>query len=271
MTKLKKVLIVFGLIVSISSAMGCSEVEKDVIKEVEAKTVILTISAASSLRDSFEELKNLYVNDNKNVTIIYNFGSSGTLQKQIEQGAEVDIFISAATKQMNVLKSENLILNDTLVTLLENNVVLIVPSDSELNISDFKDLTGEKVEKIAFGEPISVPAGQYAEEVLNNEEVLDSINKDNKPVYAKDVKEVLTWVESGNVDAGLVYGSDARMSDKVKEIVTAEEGSHSPVEYPAAVIAESKNQEEANKFLDFLCSDKAKEVFEKYGFTFKGK
>lgn len=271
MIRIKKTVIILGLIAAMVFTAGCSKTEKDIDKEIEDEPVTLTISAASSLKDAFEEMKELYVSENKNVNITYNFASSGTLQKQIEQGAEADIFVSAANKQMDAIKSENLIVNDSLFTLLENSVVLVVPNDSDLTISDFKDLTDEKIEKIALGEPSSVPAGKYAEEVLANFGVLDQINDMNKPVYAKDVKEVLTWVESGNIDAGIVYGSDAVASDKVKVVATAEEGTHSPVEYPAAVIAESKNQEEANKFLDFLCSNKAKEVFEKYGFTFKGK
>lgn len=269
MIKLKKTLMLLGIVATLVFIAGCSKTEKDVTKEAEVETVNLTISAAASLKDSFEELKNIYVSENENISITYNFGSSGTLQKQIEQGAEADIFVSAANKQMDILKNENLIVNDSLFTLLENTVVLVVPNDSDLTISDFKDLTNDSIKKIALGEPSSVPAGQYAEEVLTNVGVLDQVK--GKGVYAKDVKEVLTWVESGNVDAGIVYGSDSKASDKVKVIVTASEESHSPVSYPAAVISESKNQDEANKFLDFLCSDKSKEVFEKYGFNFVGK
>jgi len=270
MIKIKKALITFGLISTIGVTAGCSKIEKEFITDVEAEPVTLTISAAASLKDSFEELKEIYVGENKNITITYNFGSSGALQKQIEQGAEADIFVSAANKQMDTLKSADLIVNDSLFTLLESSVVLVVPNDSDLTtISDFKDLTDDSVKRIALGEPSSVPAGQYAEEVLANFGVLDQVK--DKAVYAKDVKEVLTWVESGNVEAGIVYRSDAKTSDKVKVIAKATEDSHSPVEYPAAIIAESKNQEEAKKFLEFLCSDKAKEVFEKYGFKFIGK
>lgn len=267
MNKLKKTLMLLGLVATMVVTAGCSKTEKEVKEEVKAEPVSLTISAAASLRDSFEELKELYVSNNKNVEITYNFGSSGTLQKQIQEGAEVDLFVSAASKQMDILKSENFIENESLLTLLGNSVVLVVPKDSELEISDFKDLTDASVEKIALGEPSSVPAGLYAEEVFTNIGILDEVKA--KTVYAKDVKVVLTWVESGNVDAGVVYGSDAKTSDKVKVIATAPEESHSPVEYPAAVMATSKNKDEANKFLDFLCSDKAKEVFEKDGFTFK--
>lgn len=269
MIKIKKTLMLLGVVATLVFTAGCSKTEKNVAKEAEVKPVTLTISAAASLKDSFEELKEVYVRENQNVNITYNFGSSGTLQKQIDQGAEADIFISAANKQMDALKGENLIVNDSLFTLLENSVVLVVPNDSDLTISDFKDLTDENIKKIALGEPSTVPAGQYAEEVLTNVGVLDQVK--SKAVYAKDVKEVLTWVESGNVDAGIVYGSDAKTSDKVKVIATAAEESHSPVQYPAAVISTSKNQEEANKFLDFLCSDKAKEVLEKDGFAFIGK
>lgn len=271
MIKIKKNLITLGLIATMGFTAGCSKTEKEVITEVEAEPVTLTISAAASLKDSFEELKEIYVGENKNVTITYNFGSSGALQKQIEQGAETDIFVSAANKQMDALRSADLIVGDSLFTVLENSVVLVVPTDSDLSITDFKDLTDDSIKRIALGEPSSVPAGQYAEEVLANVGVVDEINEKKKTVYAKDVKEVLTWVESGNVEAGIVYGSDAKTSDKVKVIATATEDSHSPVEYPAAIIAESKNKEEAKKFLEFLCSDKPKDILEKYGFKFIGK
>lgn len=263
MIKLKKTLMSLGLVATMFITAGCSKTER----QIKAKTISLTISAAASLKDSLEELRELYVSHNENITITYNFGSSGTLQKQIQEGAEADIFISAAFKQMDTLKRENLIEDENLLTLLSNSVVLVVPNDSKILMSDFKDLMNESVEKIALGEPSSVPAGQYAEEVFSNIGILDGVKA--KAVYAKDVKEVLTWVESGNVDAGIVYGSDAKASDKVKVIATATEESHSPVEYLAAVIATSKNKEEANKFLEFLCSDKAKEFFEKDGFIFK--
>jgi len=230
-------------------------------------SVELTISAAASLKDVMEEIKEVYEKENSNITLTFNFGSSGSLQKQIEQGAEVDVFISAATKQMDELEDKGLIIEDTRRNFLENKTVLIVPLDSS-GINDFNDLLQDKVKKIGIGEPKSVPAGQYSEQVLTNLDIIDSLK--SKFVYAKDVKEVLLWVETGNVDAGMVYETDAKVSDKVKVVARAPEGSHKPVYYPAAVIMESKNQRAAKDFVNFLYSSKAKPIFEKYGFIFIG-
>ncbi len=231
----------------------------------EVKPVALTVAAAASLKDAMEEIKIAYAKEKSNVTLTYTFGSSGSLQQQIEQGAEVDVFLSAATKQMDALKDKDLIMEDTRKNFLENKIVLVVPKDSS-SVADFNDLATDKVKQIGLGEPKSVPVGQYAEQVLTKLNILDSIKK--KVVYGKDVKEVLTWVETGNADAGIVYETDAKVSDKVKIVAKAPEGSTSPVYYPAAVIKASKNPEEAKAFVNYLYSSEAKPVFEKYGFVF---
>lgn len=229
------------------------------------KPVALTVSAASSLKDAMEEVKTAYESKRDNVTITYNFGSSGSLQQQIEQGAEVDVFVSAAEKQMDALNEKGLILEDTRKDFLENNIVLVVPAASSA-VADFKDLSGEGVRQVALGDLKSVPAGQYAEEVLTSLGLLDSVRP--KAVYGKDVKEVLTWVETGNADAGIVYETDALVSDKVKVAAKAPEGSHKPVYYPAAVIKAGKNTDAAREYINFLYGSEAKPIFEKYGFVF---
>jgi len=229
------------------------------------KLITLTISAAASLTEVMGEIKTLYKVENPNVTLNYNFASSGILQKQIEQGADVDLFFSAGTKQMVALQEKDLLINDSYINLVENSVVLIVKDDSTLDISDFKDAVDDKIKKIALGEPKTVPVGQYSEEVFISLNILEKVKP--KAVYAKDVKEVLTWVETGNVDVGVVYGTDAKASEKVKVVATAGNDLYkTPVVYPASVIKASKNVEDAMTFLNFLSSDKAKEVFIKYGF-----
>jgi molybdate transport system substrate-binding protein len=225
----------------------------------------LTISAAASLTDAMEEIKTAYTQDRANVSITYNFDSSGSLQQQIEQGADVDVFVSAAVKQMNALKDKGLIVEDTRKDFLENKIVLIVPGDSTA-VTGFEDLSTDKVKQVGLGELKSVPAGQYAEEVLTSLGLIDSVKP--KAIYGKNVKEVLTWVETGNADAGIVYETDAKISDKVKVAARAPEGSHSPVYYPAAVIKATKNEEAARDFINFLYSGEAKPIFEKYGFVF---
>lgn len=227
------------------------------------KPVTLTISAAASLKDAMGEIKQLYNKEKPNVTITYNFGASGTLQQQIEQGAPADIFMSAATKQMDALKSKNLLADDTIKNLLENEVVLIAPKDSS-TVKDFNDLASDKVKKVALGEPKSVPVGQYSQDVLTSLKIMDKVQP--KAVFGKDVKEVLTWVETGNVDAGIVYETDAKISSKVKIVAAAPKDSHKPVVYPVALIKASKNADAAKDFLKFMSEDKAKAVFEKYGF-----
>lgn len=231
----------------------------------DTKKSSLTISAAASLKDAMEEIKAEFIREKPNLTITYNLGSSGSLQQQIEKGADVDVFISAGTKQMNALKDKSLIVENTQKNFLENELVLVVPKDSS-SVADFKDLSTDKVKKVGLGEPKSVPAGQYADEVLTKLDILNSIK--SKIVYGKDVKEVLTWVETGNADAGMVYETDAIVSDKIKVVAKAPEGSHKPIYYPAAVIKTSKKLEEAKAFINFLYSSKAKPVFQKYGFKF---
>jgi molybdate transport system substrate-binding protein len=230
----------------------------------QAATVDLTVSAAISLKDALDEAKQLYATDNPNVSIAINYGASGTLQLQIEQGAPVDIFLSAATKQMDALDTKGLLLEGTRKNLLLNEVVLIVPKDSSLNISSFQDLTRADVKQIALGEPTTVPAGQYAKDVLTSLGIYDAVNA--KAILGKDVRQVLTYVETGNVDAGIVYSTDAQSSSKVKVVATAPAKSHAPVVYPVAVIKDSKNAAAARQFLDFLSGQRGRAVFQKYGF-----
>lgn len=236
---------------------------------VSAKTTTkysLTISAAASTADAMADISKLYHKKYPNVTLTFNYGSSGSLQKQIEQGSPVDVFISAATKQMNALKDEELLYNNTIKTIAYNKVVLIVPKDSKLDLEKFSDLSSSSVDIVALGEPSSVPAGQYGQEVLTHYGVLDTVKK--KAVYAKDVTEVLTWVERENADAGIVYRTDAINSNKVKILATAPSYSHSTVEYPAAVIKGSKHPKVANTFVKFLSTAEAHEILDQYGFTF---
>lgn len=269
MKKIARLITVMLLIALTVVVGGCGKDSSTAtpVPTATAAPVTLTISAAASLKDAMGEIKTLYAKEKANVTINYNFGSSGALQQQIEQGANADLFISAAEKQMDALKQKSLILDDTRVDLLGNTVVLVVKSDSTAGISDFKDAATDKVKKIALGEPKTVPCGQYAEEIFTTLNILDKVK--TKAVYGKDVKEVLNWVETGNADAGVVYGTDAKASTKVKVAATAGKDLYkTPVVYPASVVKASKNTEDAKAFLKFLSGSKAKAVFVKYGFDF---
>jgi len=231
---------------------------------VAAQSGNITISAAISLKDALTEIKTLYQKTQPQVQVVYNFGASGSLQQQIEQGAPVDIFISAANKQMDALQAKNLLLPGSRRTLVTNRLVLITPS-SEKKINNFQDLTKPEISKIAIGEPKSVPAGQYSEEVLRFYKILDQVRP--KIIYAKDVRQVLTYVETGNVNAGLVYQTDAKTSNQVRIVATAPPESHAPIVYPMAILKNSKNPNVAKTFDQFLLSNQSKNVFKKYGFA----
>lgn len=228
--------------------------------EAQSNTKLL-VSAAASLQNSLEEIKPLY-QKRHNISLNYNFGASGALQQQIENGAPVDVFISAAQKQMDALDSKGLIITDTRRNLLKNRLVLIVPNSS--GITDFKQLTEPQVKKIAIGEPKSVPVGQYAEEVLKKLGILEQIR--SKFVLGNNVRQVLAAVESGNADAGIVYTTDAKTSKQVKAVATAAENLHSPIVYPIAVLKSSKNISAAKEYVQFLSGSQVRKVFEKYGF-----
>lgn len=255
----------------VACGSGKASLNEETIKAETSKNiekVTLTVSAAASLKDVMGEIKAQFIAENKNVDVVFNFGSSGALQQQIEQGDGIDIFISAASKQMDALETKQLLQENTRKNIIQNELVLVQPKDVH-TISNFKDLTSEKVKKIALGEVKSVPAGQYALEVLDKLKITDAVKK--KAIYGNDVKQVLTWVETGDADAGIVYKTDALVSDKVKIVAEATADSHKPIVYPAAAIKSGKNIKQSETFLQFLCSDKAKALFEKYGFTFIGK
>ncbi|HKD64621.1 MAG TPA: molybdate ABC transporter substrate-binding protein [Candidatus Acidoferrales bacterium] len=223
----------------------------------------ITVSAAISLKDALDEILHLYSSEHPSAEIHFNLGGSGTLQRQIEQGAPVDIFISASPKEMDSLQSQGLLVPDTRKDLVKNSVVLIVPVGSA-GVSNFQDLTKPAIKTIAVGEPQTVPAGKYAQEVLMHLGIYDQLKP--KLVFAKDVRQVLTYVETGNADAGIVYATETMVSKKVTVAATASEDSHSPVVYPAAIVRSSKNLAGAKMFIEFLGGGEARAVFQKYGF-----
>jgi molybdate transport system substrate-binding protein len=255
-----------GLLALGLAVTGCGGAQPAAPKAAEApQPVELTISAAVSLKDALAEIQANYAKTKPNVKLVFNLGASGSLQKQIEQGAPADIFISAAPKQMDELEAKNLINKATRKNLVENKLVLIVPLDSKLGLSKYEDLQKPEVKQISVGEPSVVPAGQYAQEVLQKLNIWDKVK--DKAVLAKDVRTVLTYVETGNVDAGIVYKTDAASSKKIKIAATAPEGSHKPIIYPAAVLSGAKQTKAAEEFLAYLSGPEGKPVLEKYGFV----
>lgn len=245
-----------SLIIFLSLLFGCNSDNK--VQSTASPRVKLTISSAISLKDVMEEIKPVYQKKYPQVEIIYNFASSGSLQRQIEQGAPVDVFISAAMDKMDALQKQDLLLPKTRRDLFKNQMVLIVPQDSS-KINNFTDLTNNNLNAIALGEPNSVPAGKYAQEILTSFNIAQQVN--SKAVYAKDVRQVLNYVATGNADAGIVYLTDAQTSDRVKIVATAPATSHSPIVYPVAVIKDSSNPEAAKNLVEFLTTAQVQTLF----------
>jgi molybdate transport system substrate-binding protein len=249
-------------------SLGCGNEQAEKAERTsDGKTIELHVAAAASLTDAMKELAEAYKAEHPEITLTFNFGSSGALQQAIENGGETDLFFSAAQKQMDALEKSGNLAVGTRRDLLENSVVLVVPADSSLNLKSFADLSKAELKHIALGEPKGVPVGQYAEEILTQLNILEQVKE--RAVYGSDVRQVLSWVAAGEADCGVVYATDAAIDPNVRVAAKAPEGSHKPVIYPAAVIKGTKHPDEAKTFLDFISSDKAKAIFEKYGFVCK--
>lgn len=231
----------------------------------QSQGVTLTVSAAISLSDAFNEAGQKFTAQNPKVQVRFNYGASGTLQQQIEQGSPVDVFVSAGEKQIQALDSKGLMLEDTVRPLLQNTLVLVVPANRPDSLTSFAQLTDTKVQKIAIGNPKTVPAGQYAKEVLESLKLYTPVQR--KLVLAEDVRAALTLVATGNADAGLVYRTDALSNAGVKVVAEAPAGSSAPVIYPIGVVRTSTHQEAARQWEDFLLSPDGKGILAKYGFT----
>lgn len=264
---MKKKLLLFVSIIFLLMMVGCGNSNaKSNSNANSAKTkepIELTISAAASLQDVLEDLTNKFNEEYPQIKIKYNFGASGSLAKQITQGAPVDMFLSASVENYKELEDKNLISKGA--NLVSNKLVLITSSNSDLPIKNFSDLKKQEIEKISIGTPTVVPAGTYAKQALEYDQVWDDVEK--KIVYAKDVRQVLTYVESGNVQAGIVYKTDALISDKVKIVATADTQSHDKIIYPVGIIENTNYPAETALFFNYLQSDAAKKLWIKYGFA----
>ena len=226
----------------------------------------ILVAAAASLKNAYEDkLIPMFEEQYPGVTVEGTYDSSGKLQTQIEEGLEADVFMSAATKQMKALDEEGMIASDTIVNLLENKIVLIVPTGSDSKIDSFEKI-GDAA-SIALGDPESVPAGQYAKEALTNLNVWDSIQ--DKVSFGTNVTEVLNQVAAASADAGIVYATDAASkADQVTVVAEAPEGSlEKKVIYPVAVVKATAHEDAAKAFVDFLQTPEAIQVFKSYGFV----
>lgn len=251
----------FGVAVAIfllALLIGCRPANP--ASETTSKEIL--VSAAVSLKDAFTEIAT--INEQRtNVKVRFNFGASGALQKQIESGAPSDVFVSAGTKQMDELSAKGLIDDQSRNNFARNVLVLIVPGKS--TISSFQDLTKPEVTRIAIGNPKTVPAGQYTEQTFLHLKLLPQIQP--RLIHAEDVRQVLNYVVRGEVDAGVVYQSDANSAgDQIKVVARAPDDSHDPILYPIAIVKDSRQRELAQKFIELVLSPEGQNILVKRGF-----
>ena len=248
------------LAMSVLVLAGCGSEETAEKPEV-------TILAAASLTDSLDEIITEYEKD-ADCTITPSYAGSGDLVQQIEGGAPCDIFISASKANMDQLEEGGYIDTKTRQDMLTNTLTLIATAEKKDAVS-MDSLTSDEVGTIAVGEPETVPAGKYASQVFDNMKIADQLT--DKIVYAKDVRAVLNYVETGDADCGFVYKTDALLLDEENGVIVEDVDSslHDPIVYPAAIMKEAPQAESAADFYEFLQTDFAKEVFEKYGFNVK--
>ena len=274
--KLRKVFACVTMCSMVLPLAGCGTSQATETKEnAEAAEVTLNVFAAASMTETLTEIQEMYKEVAPNVTLVFNFDSSGTLKTQIQEGADCDVFISAAQKQMNLLDKDadpevnteglDYVLEGTRINLLENKVVLAVPDGNPKGIESFADLGTDKLSLLALGNE-DVPVGQYSEEILTNLGILDQLEQENKITYGSNVKEVTTQVSEAAADAGIIYATDA-YSAGLPVVAQADDTMRKQVIYPAAVLNISENQDAAEAFLDYLKTDDCMKVFEEVGFT----
>ena len=228
----------------------------------------LTVSAAVSMKDALEEVALAY-GKRSGAEVKLNFGSSGQIMTQIARGAPVDVFVSAADEQMDQLEREKLIDPRSRVAVAGNRLVLVVPRDLPGGFAgaptSFEALAEKRIKRISIGHPDTVPAGKYAMQVLEKLGLSDIVRP--RLVYGANVRQALSYVERGEVEAGIVYRTDTRAAKDVHVIATADASWHEPIRYPAAVVSASKHREAAERFVVFLCGDEAQQILTRHGFT----
>lgn len=259
-----KIGVVLFLIVCMLSILAACAVQDNAAKNL-GETIELTVSAAASLTEALNELKGIYETEHPDVKLSFNYGASGALQQQIEQGAPTDLLLSASGKNMKALMDKGLVNEKEWINLLSNELVVVTPKNGAAELADMEGLMDAGIHKIAIGIPESVPAGAYAKEALERAGLWEKLQA--KTVQAKDVKQVLQYVESGNVEAGFVYKTDAIASDKAAIAYAASPEGYSPILYPVGIVKETSHPDAARALYQFLQTDEAMDVFVKYGFS----
>lgn len=266
--KAKKIALLLVLTLAFTCMLaGCGGSDPEESSAEESKGVEITVLAAASLTDALDEIIAEYGKENSD-KITTSYAGSGDLAQQIKGGAPCDLFISASKANMDELETEDLIDKESRKDLLGNTLTLIATAEAADSVS-MDALSTDAVKQIAIGEPETVPAGKYATQVFENMKITDAV--ESKIIKAKDVRAVLNYVETGDAECGFVYRTDALMLDesKGKIIEDVDDSLHDPIVYPAAIMKEPAQAEAARAFYEYLETDYAKGVFEKYGFVVK--
>lgn len=225
----------------------------------------ITVSTAASLTEAFTAIEKEFETESPDIDVVFNFAASGTLRSQIEGGAPIDVFASAAQDQMDILASKGLIYSDTREDFVENSIVLIVPKGNELGITGMEDLRRSDVRNIAIGNPETVPAGKYARESLASAGIWDNVS--GKMLMGENVKQVLVYVERGEADAGFVFSTDASSARQGTIEVIASVPVSTPVTYPIALVSSTTQPEESQKFIDFVTGENGRAILQQHGFS----
>ena len=225
----------------------------------------ITVAAAVSLRDALADIAARFKSDTKH-DVRFVFGSSGQLMAQVRNGAPIDLFISAADQQVDDLLRDALVLEETRRVVAGNTLVLVVPAGAKSPPTGFRDLADSRHKRIAIGDPKTVPAGDYAMQVLRSLKIADAVAP--RTIHGTNVRQVLGYVERGEVGAGIVYSTDALASgDKVQIVERADDRLHGPINYTAIVVKATKRQPAAKQFLDHLETVPSRKVLEDRGFS----
>jgi molybdate transport system substrate-binding protein len=246
------------VVLAVAVTLGVSRVSPAAAEE-------LTLSVAISMKEAIETLGRSFAARRGGLTLRYNLGSSGDLQKQIEAGAPIDVFVSAATRQMDELERKGLILPDTRRAFARNVLIVVKPADSRVDLTAIDDLLDPRVTRVAIGNPKTVPAGQYAQESLRAGGLWERLGP--KLVYAENVRQVLEYVARGEVDAGFVYATDVPAAGpRVRAAFRPGEETYPPVVYPVAVVTGSRQAAAARAFVELLTGAEGQAVLRRLGF-----
>ncbi|MGA9189936.1 MAG: molybdate ABC transporter substrate-binding protein [Methanosarcina sp.] len=272
---MRKELLILLILFSVFLAIGCAGNQggapNATVTPVTAVTPatagpeVITVSVAASLTNAFTDIASQFEKENPGTNVSLNFGGSGSLRMQIEGGAPVDLFASADESQMDILANESLITNNSRKDFAHNSLVLVVPEKSTLNMTDIKNLANPKIQKISIGNPDTAPVGKYTRLALTEAGLWSQL--ENKLVLAEDVKQVLVYVERGEVDAGFVYITDAKTAKPGTIKIVTNVSVSTPVTYPIAVVSSSEHKEKAQKFLDFVTGKEGQKILKEYGFV----